>query len=63
MLKDDLLGGKKVEISCLDKFLRCLVMKAYDTVAVGGEEGAKRDFFFQYGRFWSILTVMGLINL
>lgn len=46
MLKDDLLEGKKVEISCLDKFLRCLVMKAYDTVAVGGEGGAKRDFFF-----------------
>lgn len=34
-----------MKISCLDKFLRSLVMKVYDTVAFGGEDEVKGEFF------------------
>lgn len=42
-----------MEISCLDKFLRSLVMKVYDTAAVGRENEVKRDFFLF--SIWKIL--------
>ena len=60
------LRGKEVEVSHLDKSLGSLVMKEsrwYNNCWGGGEVEGDFLLHIQYGRVWSMLTMMGFIHV